>query len=173
MKENMVKVKTPKGEVSTPLKIEASEQAVTVWEHAVTCPVVPGMTVIPKGTATGRKDKSGNPILTKALVIKTPTVKDTGKSGDDAQQLIVKAGTDCKPILQGRIARFSNDAAVIIRRYTESSGNGKSVGDKVSVTYERKSVEGLIERFAREYKISVDEVRKRLSIPVPGASIDV
>jgi hypothetical protein len=126
-----------------------------------------GMVVIPKGTATGRKDKSGNPTFTKGLTIRAPKVSETGLQGEEAQQAIITAGKSIKPAIMGRVAAFSNQEAVIVRRYSETPGKR----NKMSLTLEQVSVETTISKLAREYGMTEEEVRKRLNIPEKGTEL--
>ena len=120
------------------------------------------MVVIPKGTPTGRKDKSGNPTFTKGLTIRAPKVSETGLQGDEAQQAIITAGKAVKPAIMGRVSAFSNQEAVIVRRYSETPGKR----NKMSLTLEQVSVETTISKLAREYGMTEEEVRKRLNIQI-------
>jgi hypothetical protein len=125
------------------------------------------MVVIPKGTATGRKDKSGNPTFTKGLTIRAPKVSETGLYGEEAQQAVIAAGKALKPAIMGRVAAFSNQEAVIVRRYSETPGKR----NKMSLTLEQVSVETTISKLAREYGLTEEEVRKRLNIHDKGTEI--
>lgn len=168
--------KTQIGEGSTPPKIEPkeqTEQAVVTWKHGATIDALPDgvkIQTIGETYETGKLDANGNKVVQKrkSFRIDVPAKPD-GLSGDAALTRATEIGLAVKPSVMGRVSAFASHGAVIVRRYSETPGKR----DKMSLTLERIQVESTIEKLAREYKLSVADVCKRLNIPVPGTTIEV
>ena len=134
-------------------------------------PVAPdaqGCKVLTVGQDTGRKNKLGQAILSKSLVIATPSKPD-GLSGDAAIARMTEIGKSIKPTIMGRVAAFSNQEAVIVRRYSETPGKR----NKMSLTLEQVSVETELAKIARLYNMTEEEVAKRLNVKPAGTEIPV
>ena len=168
---------TQTGEASTPPKIEAKKprkpskgepsKAVTVWKHGDKPDKVDGLgaTVLKIGDDTGRVNKLGKPIFSKSMLVATPSTKvlkeqTPGLSEEQAWQKQREIGTAIKPVVMGRVSAAGASNAYIVRRYAETPGKR----DKIALTLERLNVESTVEKLAREYNMTVEEVRKRLNI---------
>jgi len=68
-------------------------------------------------------------------------------TGDAATAMVMEIGKAIKPTIMGRVAAFSNQEAVIVRRYSETPGKR----NKMSLTLEQVSVETTVAKLAREY----------------------
>ena len=77
----------------------------------------------------------------------------------------LKIGGAFKLIVMARVAAEGASSAFIVRRYAETPG-------KLSVTLKRFNVEETVQKLARVYNLTVEEVRKRLNIK-SDLSIDV
>jgi hypothetical protein len=142
-------------------------RAVTVYAM----PVNPALAVNTEGLDIQRvgdtwTNNKGEAKLRKAFVVKVPA-KPLGLKGDAASNKAIELGKALKPAIMGRVAAFSNQEAVIVRRYSETPGKR----NKMSLTLEQVSVETTISKLAREYGLSEEEVRKRLNIPEKGTEL--
>jgi hypothetical protein len=108
-------------------------------------------------------NKKGETKERKAFIVKVPA-KPLGLSGDAGMAKAIEIGKAIKPAIMGRVAAFSNQEAVIVRRYAETPGKR----NKMSLTLEQVSVETTIAKLAREYNLTEEEVRKRLNLPEMG-----
>jgi len=113
-----------------------------------------------KGKFAGETRKRGQDMLALPTPAKLMEA-NPGMTEQEAETLIRNAGTAVKPGVMAEVSRASSDAAYIVRRYTNK------VTDKaqdISVTLHRVNVESTVERLAREYEMTVEEVKSRLNI---------
>lgn len=139
--------------------------SVAKWQHGATIKdLATSLRVQAVGESynTGKLDANGAPIhrTRKSFRVDVPAKPD-GLSGDAALNRAIELGTAIKSPVMGRVAAFAADSAVIVRKYAETPGKH----DKISLVLEKMAVEGIEEKIARSYKITVEEVRKRLSTP--------
>jgi len=113
------------------------------------------------GQDTGRHNKLGAKIISKSLVIATPSVKslvDSGMSRDAATEKAHAIGKALKPAIMGRVQRAASDENYIVRRYSESPTNGS-----IAVSLTKIKSSDKIAAIAAEYGLSIEEVKARLS----------
>ena len=151
---------------SAPVSSKPNEQAqpLVKWEFGQAMPDTAGAKVLKVNEATGRVNKQNQPILSKSLVIRAPSVKETGKSGDAAKADITAIGTAIKPAVMGRVSAFSNQGNTFVRKYTETPAQSAKGNDKLTLVLERVKTVDLIEQFARQYKLTAAEIRQKLGI---------
>lgn len=115
---------------------------------------------VQKGKFAGETRKRSQDMLSLPTAQKLMEA-NPGMTQAEADTLIRNAGTAVKPGVMAEINRASSNAAYIVRRYVNK------VTDKsqdISVTMRRVNVESTVERLAREYGMSVEEVKSRLNI---------
>ena len=113
-------------------------------------------------------NKKGEVKARKAFIVKVPA-KPNGLSGDASLAKATELGKAIKPAIMGRVAAFSNQEAVIVRRYSETPGKR----NKMSLTLEQVSVETELAKIARLYNLTEEEVAKRLNVKPTGTDIPV
>lgn len=157
-------VKAKRIRKAKPVKAPQVVLAVEHWQHA-TAPAMPkgtkGVKVLNVGDKTGRKDKAGNDILSKSLVVTTPNNKDLGLTGDASIAKQRAIGKEVKLAVAGRIATALAADSFIVRRYQETQGKRNSI----AVRFEQFSEESAVARLARELNKPESEVRKALGMP--------
>lgn len=152
-------------------------EAVDNWKHGIAPNGIDaGAKVVKYGQDTGRKNKLGESLHSRSLVISTPTAKalrdaNPALSVDEANAKAIDIGQSIKPVIMGRVAHAGASASFIVRRYAETpSDKGKH---KLSLTLEKVNTETTAERLARECKITVDEVYKRMPELKPALTVAV
>lgn len=112
------------------------------------------------------RTKKGELKKRSSLVIATPTASKIREANPELSESQAQAqeraiGTAIKPAVMARVSAAGSNAAYIVRRYSESKPGKR---DSLTVKLERVNTETLIAKFAREYKMTEDEVRAKLGI---------
>ena len=164
----MAKRQTPEATAGT--KPVATPQAVVTY----TVPDKPAIQGLPAGLKiqhvgesyeTGKVDAAGNKVVRqrKSFRVDVPA-RPLDLTGDAALAKSRELSEAIKPT-----AAFAAHTATIVRRYSETPGKR----NKMSLTLESVQVESTIDKLAREYNLTVEEVRKRLNIPESNTSVAV
>ena len=115
---------------------------------------------VQKGKFAGETRKRGQDMLALPTVAKLVEA-NPGMTEKEAETLIRNAGTAVKPGVMAEVNRASSNAAYIVRRYVNKVSEK---AQDISVTLHRVNVESTVERLAREYGMTVEEVKTRLNI---------
>lgn len=152
-------------------------EAVSNWKHGIAPTSLDSrVKVMNYGQATGKTNKVGEALHSRSLVISTPTAKslrdaDPTLSVAEATAKSNDIGQTIKPMLMGRVSHAGASSDYIVRRYAETPNDkGKH---RLSLTLEKVNVENTAERIARECKLTVEEVYKRMPELRRGLSIAV
>jgi hypothetical protein len=84
-----------------------------------------------------------------------------GMTQQAAETLVRDAGTKVKPGVMGELSKAGASAAFVVRRY---SNRLSDKAQDIAVTLHRVNVESTVDKLAREYNMTPEEVRKRLNI---------